>query len=116
MLFFSPTAFAESESKPVVFRETRTTTSGMVYRPFSLPTPPEGKIEDEYLCINLNSSAYWATINVYKVGMIVEHDIVILDSTDGTVGYDLSVYGHGDYRLTISFSDNHKYEAFFSIE
>lgn len=40
----------------------------MVYRPFSLPTSPEGKIEDEYLCINLNSSSYFATINIYKEG------------------------------------------------
>jgi len=116
MLFSSSIAFAESDSQPVVFTETRTTTSGMVYRPFSLDVSPEGTIEDEYLNIDLNSSAYSATIIIYKDGMIVDHEVVLLDTIDGTIGYDLSLYGGGNYKMIIAFSDNLRYEAYFTIE
>lgn len=88
----------------------------MVYRPFSLDVSPEGTIEDEYLNIDLNSSAYSATIIIYKDGMIVDHEVVLLDTIDGTIGYDLSLYGGGDYKMIIAFSDNLRYEAYFTIE
>lgn len=116
IMFFCTSMYAESDSQQVTFTKTISTTSGMVMRPFSLDTPPEGNIADNYLSIDFNSSAYSATIIIYKDGMIVAHEVVLLDTIDGTIGYNLYLYGSGDYKMIIAFSDNIKYEAFFSIE
>lgn len=114
IMLFCTSMYAESDSQVVIY--TRSTHTGMVMRPFSLVTPPEGIIEDNYLSIDLNSSAYSATIFLYKDDTVVENEVVLLDTTDGTIGYDMSLYGSGDYKMIIAFSDNIKYEAFFSIE
>lgn len=115
MLFCtSMSMYAESDSQVVIY--TRSTHTGMVMLPFSLVTPPEGIIEDNYLSIDLNSSAYSATIILYKDDTVVENEMVLLDTIDGTIGYDMSLYGSGDYKMTIAFSDNQRYEAYFTIE
>jgi hypothetical protein len=105
-----------AESEPQVVTYTRSTHTGMVLRPFSLITPPEGIIEDNFLSIDLNSSAYSAIVILYKDDVVVEHEVVLLDTTDGTIGYDMSMVGRGDYKMIIVFSDNLGYEAYFTIE
>lgn len=114
IMLFCTSMYAESDSQVVIY--TRSTHTGMVMRPFSLVTPPEGIIEDNYLSIDLNSSAYSATIFLYKDDTVVENEVVLLDTTDGTIGYDMSLYGSGDYKMIIAFSDNLRYEAYFTIE
>lgn len=114
IMLFCTSMYAESDSQVVIY--TRSTHTGMVMRPFSLVTPPEGIIEDNYLSIDLNSSAYSATIFLYKDDTVVENKVVLLDTTDGTIGYDMSLYGSGDYKMIIAFSDNLRYEAYFTIE
>ena len=114
IMLFCTSMYADSQK--VTYTETIPTPSGLVLRPFSLITPPEGIIEDNYLSIDLNSSAYSATIILYKDGVVVEHEVVLLDTIDGTIGYDMSLYGSGDYKMTIAFSDNPRYEAYFTIE
>lgn len=114
IMLFCTSMYAESDSQVVIY--TRSTHTGMVMRPFSLVTPPEGIIEDNYLSIDLNSSAYSATIFLYKDDTVVENEVVLLDTIDGTIGYDLSLYGGGDYKMIIAFSDNLRYEAYFTIE
>lgn len=83
LMLFCTSMYAESDSQVVIY--TRSTHTGMVMLPFSLVTPPEGIIEDNYLSIDLNSSAYSATIILYKDDTVVENEMVLLDTTDGTV-------------------------------
>lgn len=114
MLLCSTLSFAESKGQPVKF--TRTTKSGMVMRPFSLVTPPEGAIENSLISIELNSSSLYALVVIYKDEEVAEQDVVYLCDTDGTISYDLSSYGNGNYRLVIAFSDGMVYEATVSTE
>ena len=83
LMLFCTSMYAESDSQVVIY--TRSTHTGMVMLPFSLVTPPEGIIEDNYLSIDLNSPAYSATIILYKDDTVVENEMVLLDTTDGTV-------------------------------
>ena len=114
MLLCSTLSFAESKGQPVKF--TRTTKSGMVMRPFSLVTPPEGIIENNHISVDLNSSALCAVIFIYEDDEVAEHDVIYLCDTDGSISYDLSSYGNSNYRFVIAFSDGMVYEATVSTE
>ena len=114
MLLCSTLSFAGSNKQPVTF--TRSTKSGIVMRPFSLVTPPEGAIENSLISIELNSSSLYALVVIYKDEEVAEQDVVYLCDTDGTISYDLSSYGNSNYRFVIAFSDGMVYEATVSTE
>ena len=120
VFFLSISAFAaEVNGRMVSFALTdRTipTTSGMVIRPLSITMPPEGCLLDTVLLVNLNNASCCTIVNIEKDGEGIVYRDVLAHDANKVVEYDLSVYGSGEYVISVTFSSGDTYDATFVVE
>lgn len=108
-------SFAE-ENKPVKFSKTITGSNGVVIIPLSEVLPPDGYLWDATLFINMNTMSLRTNIRIEKAGEGIVSNRRLSHDEDKVVEYDLSMYGSGEYTVTITFSDGETYEAVIIIE
>ena len=85
-------------------------------RPFSLTSSPDGYIWGTHLTINLNTASIYTTIKIDKTGEGIVHSEHLSHNEEKVVDYDLSLYGSGEYTVTITFYNAETYEAVIIIE
>lgn len=85
-------------------------------RPFSLTSSPDGYLWDANLTINLNTASIYTNIKIDKTGEGIVHSEHLAHNEEKVVDYDLSLYGSGEYTVTITFHNAETYEAVIIIE
>ena len=119
LCFFCLGTFADERTKSVEFFPTD---NGPQYPhdidllPFSNVLPPEGYLKDDILYIRMNTTSLYTNIKIDKDGEGIVYADCLTHDADKVVDYDLSMYGSGEYTVTISFSNGETYEAVFDIE
>lgn len=114
--------FAGSDVKSVTFNGVEDTDNNeenddpTLIIPFSLAESPDGYLCDATLFINLNTASLYTNIRIEKKGEGIISNKWLSHNADKVVDYDLSMYGSGEYTVTISFSNGETYEAVFDIE
>lgn len=107
------------DAQPLKFRKKTETVSplpGVVVRPLSLAMPPEGYLVETLLTIELNNASYHTVVEIERADEgLVCNDVIIHDA-DKVISYDLSMYGAGEYTISITFSDGDVYEATVLVE
>lgn len=90
--------------------------SGSMVRPFTLTSSPDGYLWDANLTINLNTASIYTTIKIDKAGEGIVHSDHLSHNEEKVVDYDLSLYGSGEYTVTITFYNAETYEAVIVID
>lgn len=116
---FSFVVYAENDTKTVEFipKVDPIHTPGEIdIIPFSDILPPAGYLWDATLFINMNTVSLRTNIRIEKAGEGIVSNKWLSHDEDKVVEYDMSIYGSGEYTVTIVFSNGETYEAVFAIE
>ena len=104
-----PVQFVQKPQKPK-------DTPDLPIRPFSLTSSPDGYLWDATLFINMNTVSLRTNIRIEKAGEGIVSNKWLSHDENKVVEYDMSIYGSGEYTVTIVFSNGETYEAVFGIE
>ena len=110
-LHFSYPLYAEEEVKDITFEKTSETKTEDLIIPFKLNMFPTGYLDHGVIYINLNSSAEYANINIYKNNILVEYATILIRNSDEMATFNLASHGNGNFQIYISFYNSDTYTA-----
>lgn len=84
--------------------------------PFSFTISPEGYLRGCVLFVRLNTASLYTNVKIEKESEGIVHTDYFTHDADKIVNYDLSVYGSGEYTVTIAFYGREVYETVIVIE
>lgn len=122
LCFYCFGGFAGNDVKSVTFNGVEDTDNNeknddpTLIIPFSLTESPDGYLWDATLFINMNTMSLRTNIRIEKAGEGIVSNKWLSHDEDKVVEYDMSMYGSGEYTVTITFSDGKTYEAVCVIE
>lgn len=84
--------------------------------PFSLTISPDGYLRGSVLFVRLNAASLYTNVKIEKESEGIVHTDCFTHDADKIVNYDLSMYGSGEYTVTIAFHGREAYDAVIVIE